>query len=321
MHSREERVRVGEGAGGGRGAPRAPVATALAMRVVDLALRHDLAEGAHVTEQWVADELGVSRSPARKALLFLAELGIVERIPNRGFFLRRPAAELGQVDLDAAAEAEEAGYFRFVDDQLSGRFGPEFTAADLARRYGFTARQAQRLVTRLEGEDLVRRRPGRGWEFQQVLSTAEGHDQSYRFRMIVEPAALLEPGFAVDTGAFAEHRARQEALLRGRILTSPRTELFRTGAEFHEMVVGCSNNAFLLDALRRQNRVRRLIEYRHQFDRSRLVGQAREHLRLLELLERGEREAAAELLRAHLDRVRWLKTGIGPEPPPPVMEP
>ncbi|SJZ43365.1 transcriptional regulator, GntR family [Marinactinospora thermotolerans DSM 45154] len=312
-------MQVVEGTARGREASRPSSATSLAMRIVDLVIRQGLDEGAHITEQWVAGELGLSRSPVRKALAFLAELGIVERIPNRGFFLTRSASSLEQVDLDAASEAEEAGYFQLVDDHLRGRLASEFTAAEVTRRYGLSPRQAQRLLARLEGEDLVRRRPGRGWEFHKVLSTVEGHDQSYRFRMIVEPAALLEPGFAVDADAFAEHRARQEALLRGRILTLPRRELFRTGAEFHEMVVGCSGNVFLLDALRRQNRVRRLIEYRHQFDRSRLVGQAREHLRLLELMERGELQAAAELLRAHLDRVRWLKTGIGPEPPPPVL--
>ncbi|MFC7329220.1 GntR family transcriptional regulator [Marinactinospora rubrisoli] len=300
-----------------RGRPRSSLATSLAMRVIGLVRRRGLGEGAHITEQWVADELGVSRSPARRALLFLAELDIVERVPNRGFFLTRPAAELGEVGLDSAPEEEETAYFQLIDDQLGERFGAEFTAAEISRRYGLSARQAERLLIRMEGEDLVRRRPGRGWEFQGVLSTPESHDQSYRFRMIVEPAAVLEPGFAVDPETFAEHRARQEALLRGRILTSPRTELFRTGAEFHEMIVACSANAFLVDAVRRQNRLRRLIEYRHQFDRSRLVAQAREHLLLLDLLERGELRAAADLLHAHLDRVRWLKTGIGPEPPPP----
>ncbi|WP_374727556.1 GntR family transcriptional regulator [Haloactinomyces albus] len=290
------------------------------MQVVDLLRLHGLEKGAHLTEQWVADSLGVSRSPVRKAMLFLAELGIVERVPNRGFFLGRSADELDQSSLESTSGAEETVYFQLVDDYLSGRLDTEFTAAEVARRYGLSSRQAQRLLIRMEGEDLVRRRPGRGWEFQQVLATAEGHDQSYRFRMIVEPAAVLEPGFAVDPEAFAEHRARQEALLHGQVLSSSRTELFRTGSEFHEMIVSCSSNAFLLDAVRRQNRVRKLIEYRHQFDRSRHVGQAREHLKLLDLLEHGEFRAAADLLHAHLDRVRWLKTGIGPEPPPPDPE-
>ncbi|MGO4430015.1 FCD domain-containing protein, partial [Streptomyces sp. MCAF7] len=146
-----------------------------------------------------------------------------------------------------------------------------------------TPRQADRVLSRMEGEDLVRRKAGgRGWEFQHVMATVDAHDQSYRFRMIIEPAALLEPGFTVDTDAFARHRQQQEALLHGDILLLPRAELFQVNASFHEMLVGCSGNQFLLDAVRRQNRLRRLIEYRHQIDRSRLANQAREHLRLLD---------------------------------------
>jgi DNA-binding FadR family transcriptional regulator len=56
--------------------------------------------------------------------------------------------------------------------------------------------------------------------------------------------------------------------------------------------------------------MRRLIEYNHQADRSRLVVQAREHLRLLDLLESGEHEHAAQFMHTHLDVVREMKTGI-----------
>ncbi|WP_026122857.1 GntR family transcriptional regulator [Nocardiopsis halotolerans] len=289
------------------------LALSLATQISELARTGDLDEGAHLTEQWIADRLQVSRSPVRRALGLLDEMGIVRHVPNRGYFLARSGRELASAD--PTPEREEDLYFRLVDDFLSGGLDREFTAAETARRHGVAARHVQQVLVRMEAEDLVRRRPGRGWEFQEVLSTAEGHDHSYRFRMIVEPAALLEPGFAVDAAAFAAHRERQEGLLRGRALSSARATLFQTGAEFHEMLVGCANNPVLLDAVRRQNRVRRLIEYRHQVDRTRMVHQAREHLLLLDLLEEGRTEEASRALHTHLDRVRWIKTGIGEEPP------
>ena len=64
--------------------------------------------------------------------------------------------------------------------------------------------------------------------------------RDYRFRIIVEPAALLEPGYQVDAEAFALHRRQQESLLHGNIVLLSRGELFRYGAEFHEMIVACS---------------------------------------------------------------------------------
>jgi DNA-binding GntR family transcriptional regulator len=293
---------------------RQKLTTSMATRLLDLFRRTGLAQGAHVTEQWAADALEVSRTPVRKAMLFLTEVGILERVPNRGFFLTRDASALARPDLSEGADIEQTAYFEIADDYVGGRFTGSFTAADISRRYRLTPRQADRVLSRMEAEDLVRRKAGgRGWEFQHVMATVDAHDQSYRFRMIVEPAALLEPGFTADPDAFALHRQQQEALLHGDILLLPRAELFQVNASFHEMLVACSGNQFLLDAVRRQNRLRRLIEYRHQVDRSRLANQAREHLRLLDLVERGDLKEASAFLHGHLDKVRSIKTGIDRE--------
>ncbi|GAA2358127.1 GntR family transcriptional regulator [Saccharopolyspora halophila] len=284
------------------------MAPTIAMQVVHLLRCSELDRGAHVREQWVADSLGISRSPVRKALAYLAELGLLEREPNRGYFLARAAGEFRRVELSGVDDVEEGAYFSIGDDHLTGRLAADFTTAEICRGYGLTTRQAERVLARMEREDLVRRRPGRGWQFEQVLTTAEAHDQSYRFRMIVEPAALLEPGFTIDEDAFAVHRKQQEQLLRGDALLLPRGELFRVNAEFHEMVVSCAGNAYLLESLRRVNRIRRLVEYRHQAERQRIVHQAEEHLRLLDLLESGDLSAASEFLHTHLDAVRVRKT-------------
>ncbi|MER7010213.1 FCD domain-containing protein [Saccharopolyspora sp. NPDC000359] len=72
--------------------------------------------------------------------------------------------------------------------------------------------------------------------------------------------------------------------------------------------MACAGNAYLLESVRRVNRVRRLIEYRHQSERQRLVQQAEEHLRLLDLIESGDLAAASHFLHSHLDAVRLRKT-------------
>lgn len=282
----------------------------MAMRVIDLIRHHELEAGAHLTEQWVADALDISRTPARRALTYLADIGLVERTPRKGFHLTMPASELGRVAMSADGDEDEQLYFRIIDDHLGGRFTDDFTTTELCQRYGLTTRQANLVLARMESEDLIRRRAGRGWEFVRALSTKEAHDQSYRFRLIIEPAGLREPGFAIDPEAFALHRRQQESLLHGNIVLLSRSELFRYNSTFHEMLAECSGNAYLADAVRRVNRMRRMIEYNHQADRSRLVTQAREHLHLLDLLEGGDHEKAAEFMHTHLDVVRELKTGI-----------
>lgn len=292
-----------------------PLVLSLANQISELARVRRLPEGTHLREQWIAGELQVSRSPIRRALALLRDIGIVQHVANRGYFLARPGDSLEPAVQGPPQDEDDEIYFRLVDDFLHGHLDNEFTAAGIARRFAVPPHTVQRTLARLEGEDVIRRKPGRGWEFQGILSTTQGHEDSYRFRMIVEPAALLEPGFSVAHEALVRQRERQEALLRGQILSSTRRHLFQANAEFHETLVGSANNPFLLDALRRQNRIRRLIEYRYQFDRGRMVAQAREHLLLLELVEAGRLEDAARALRMHLDRVRWIKTGVGTEPP------
>ncbi|MGO4427178.1 GntR family transcriptional regulator, partial [Streptomyces sp. MCAF7] len=85
---------------------RPNLTTSMATRLVDLIRRSGLEEGAHVTEQWAADELEVSRTPVRKAMVFLAEVGILDRIQNRGFFLARDAGALARPDLSEGEDME-----------------------------------------------------------------------------------------------------------------------------------------------------------------------------------------------------------------------
>ncbi|MCC7485968.1 MAG: GntR family transcriptional regulator [Burkholderiales bacterium] len=132
--------------------------------------------------------------------------------------------------------------------------------------------------------------------------------------MLLEPAALLEPGFRVVPAELERVRRDQRMLLDGGILRLSRARLFEIGSDFHETIAGFSGNRFIVEAIRRLNATRRLLEYRAKYDRERLAGQCREHLFLVDLLRRGDREDAARFLRKHLDIVRALKTEPGGQP-------
>ncbi|GGK35121.1 hypothetical protein GCM10008955_31290 [Deinococcus malanensis] len=72
---------------------------------------------------------------------------------------------------------------------------------------------------------------------------------------------------------------------------------------FHETIVGACHNPFFVDALRRINRIRRLLAYRSTQDRRRYVPQSEEHLEILELLQQGRNAEAARRLEVHLSHV------------------
>ena len=70
---------------------------------------------------------------------------------------------------------------------------------------------------------------------------------------------------------------------------------------FHEAIIGASGNPFLLEAVRRINRVRRLLSYRSMIDRKRYRQQCEQHLRILGYLEQDRNEEASRMLRRHLE--------------------
>jgi DNA-binding GntR family transcriptional regulator len=267
--------------------------------------------GQHLPEQALADLFRVSRAPVRAALEALERAGVVRLERNRGFFLQKGAKELdGGAEAAEAVpdEAEEEPYLAVAADRLEGLLPERVTENELIRRYGFTRNQAVKILARIAQEGWAERLPGHGWRFLPVLTSREAYEMGYRFRAAIETAAVQEPTFRVDPAELACLRAEQHALLDGGLRHLPLTRLFQANAGFHETVVGWSGNPFFVDALRRVNQVRRLMEYRVTADRSRLDRQCREHLELLDLLEAGEIRTAAAFLRVHIEGARRIKS-------------
>lgn len=282
---------------------RSDLAEQLAYKIVDLARARAMKAGEPLREEAFAKELGVSRSPIRRSFALLEELGIAVKEPNRGYFLTKNAGTIETSDRGTEAEPNEELYLMIVDDMLKGSIKSSFYEAELLRRYQVTRGQLLKVLNRLANEAMIERRPGQGWEINTFLHDAEAHIQSYRFRMAIEPCALLEPGYKVNKAAFAKARKAQEGLLNGDIFRLSRAQLFEIGSQFHEVLVRCSGNVFFLDAIQRQNQLRRFMAYRSNLDRARLIQQSQEHLHILDLIEAGKNEEASEYLRKHLDVV------------------
>ena len=287
------------------------LALQLAPQVIDMVRARSMRAGEPLREQTFAQALGVSRSPIRRVFALLAEWDLATQEPNRGYFLKQDAGEIQASAFPLASDPFEDFYLRVVDDILAGEIPTHFFEAQLLRRYDVPRGQLLKVLNRLAGEAMVERKPGQGWELKDFVHNTKAHIQSYRFRMAIEPAALLEPGYQVNQAAFANARQQQQALIDGGINTLSRAQLFQIGAQFHELIVQCSGNVFFIDALRQQNQLRRFMGYKANIDRSRLVTQCQEHIHLLDLIESGRREEAAQFLWRHLDEVGRLKTHQG----------
>ena len=275
-------------------------------QVLDLIRQEGLDVGAHLPAQWLADQLQVSRTPVNDALAFLHDKGILQREKNRGYFVAQavdtadPAVrqKLGLVQTDATSQA----YFAMAEDLLKGELPETVSEVLLRSRYELTASQLQAVLHRIAQEGWAQKKPGYGWAFSAMLTTPDSLLQSYRLRLALEPAALLEPGYSLQPKVIEQCRAAEHHLLDGGIETDTPDQLHERGVRFHESLVEASGNPFFIDTIRRVNRVRRLISYRSMQDRQRYKEHCHQHLHLLDLLEAGRHAEAADTMREHLNR-------------------
>ena len=97
----------------------------------------------------------------------------------------------------------------------------------------------------LSADGLIEKRKGHGWQFAPSLENREALNESYRFRMTIECAGLLEPSFKLDRDALARMRAAHETLIQRDDADISATEFFSLNASFHEMLARFSGNRYI----------------------------------------------------------------------------
>lgn len=279
---------------------------ALADRIVRHIRTSAMPAGQHLTEASLQEILGTSRQPIRTALGFLAEKGVLERVPNRGFFLR-DAARAADSAAFADETSEEAVYLRIADDRLSRRLPDRVSENDLMRRYGISRLTLRRILTRISAEGWIERNEGRGWTFAALIDSVDAYRECYDLRQAIEVHGLQSPDFRLDRAVLADLRRRQEFVAAGGWKNLSQMELFETNSTFHEVLAGLSGNRFLLSTVQKLNQLRRLVEYRQTLNTDQVIGQNAEHLKILDALDEGDTHRAAALMFDHLGRAKARK--------------
>jgi DNA-binding GntR family transcriptional regulator len=118
----------------------------------------------------------------------------------------------------------------------------------------------------------------------------------------------------LDRRSIEQVRVQQQELVDGRIWSIGNAELFDLNRSFHEAIIACSGNTFLIEALARVDNLRRLVEYRRSLARDRAIIRCREHVVIADLLLTDDLAAAAEYMQVHLKTVgREKVTGGDPD--------
>jgi DNA-binding GntR family transcriptional regulator len=290
---------------------------ALAERILAWLRQQDLKSGDHVPERLATEAFHVSRTPVRAALALLTERGLLERRDQRGYFVKR---DLENTDDAVALETPESAlHDAILRDRFSKRLDAEVTAAHLARRYRASRAMVLRVLGRLQKDSVVERALGQRWVFLPALDSLRSQEDSHRFRLILEPAAFLQPGFALDPRRTRDLKA---ALGELALQDARHVDLKRavdTDIAFHEAIADACNNRFLADAMRQQSRLRRFATTSMQVPPARLIESCREHLAILEAAEAGDLARAADLMRDHLAASLRARPGFVNRGAPPML--
>lgn len=273
-------------------------------------LAHDIAEylraaqmpaGTRLPARKLAEIFKVSRTPVERALRLLEQHDVVGPSAAGGYEVREAAADVSAEALGADSHSgDERIYLQLAEDHTAGRLPARASENELMRRYGASRATVTRVLQRAASEGWTERLPGRGWAFVPLLTSELTYDQICRYRIVVEPAAMMEPSFVLNRPALEACFKQQVAMFTGDGGLSP-VEIFESGSRFHQTVLDCSGNPFFINGLAQANRVRRLMEYRLTQHSPHWLERCREHARIAELLLEGSRQKAADLLRRHLE--------------------
>ncbi len=273
----------------------------IARQILDLISEAKFDPGYHLREQHLADALGVSRTPVRAGLKELTRMGAVEARPNQGFFLLKRSNELELLEIEQSKSNDQKLYEQLVHDRIAGVLPESFTQTEISQRYEVDRGVLTRTLVKLSEDGLIARNAGHGWRFLQTLNSDVALRNSYGFRLMIEPTALLTPNLHVDRQMLKRLRAQHLRLITHPDITQvPAKEIFETDALFHELLAEASGNLFVVQAIQQQNRLRRLLEFGSYHNKRRVKEWCEEHVAIIDALRENKQEQAAELMRKHL---------------------
>ena len=272
----------------------------LARKILDILKRERASAGFHIREQWLADVLGVSRSPIRTALRDLQRLEIVRSEQKKGYFLKADAGSEAFEKISLPVPETERIYRQIASERFASLIGDQISVADLVRRFATSRSVIQKVLARMREDGLVEKTAGHGWVFGAALNDEASYRESYRYRLLIEPAALLEDRFHLPPAELDALRRMHDAALLNGLANEAISGLFDIDAAFHVGLGEACGNRFLSQAIRQQTRLRRLSEYEKYTSRERLTQSFEEHLSILDAIENDAFAEASERMSLHI---------------------
>lgn len=324
--------------GGARTSGSAPRLYQRAFEILSAQIRcGELAPGTELLETGIASRFGISRAPARRALVELEEAGLLSRTKSRGYRVKSrrhangespsPREDLdGGDDLRLVSTSTWERIYGEVEGEIAARIAFDrwrVNEAELARYYGVSRTVARDVIGRLQQRGVVRKDERSRW-YAPAL-TPEHVGELYELRWLLEPVALEKAAARLPPGLLREIRARLASATE-HAKTIEGATLDALEKDLHVTLLGHCGSTALMQAITLPHSL--LIAHRFLYGWSpRLFDMEPflpEHAEILEHLEAGRVRTAAAALEAHLKvsldralaRIEVISRSIPPDPLP-----
>jgi DNA-binding GntR family transcriptional regulator len=191
---------------------------------------------------------------------------------------------------------------------ISGELTPGevYSAPSLAATFGVSATPVREAMLDLAKENLVVVVPNKG--FRVTVVDEEQLDQITAIRRLLEPPVVAEVTNQIPAEDFAGLRQLAQEIVDG-ARAGDLAQYTEADREFHLRLLGYSGNQRLVDLVAELRGQTRLVGLASLLDRGYLVSSAREHLDLLDLMERRDAAAVEIFMVRHINHIQDLWSG------------
>jgi DNA-binding GntR family transcriptional regulator len=191
---------------------------------------------------------------------------------------------------------------------ISGELTPGevYSAPSLAATFGVSATPVREAMLDLAKENLVVVVPNKG--FRVTVVDEEQLDQITAIRRLLEPPVVAEVTDLIPAEDFAALRRLAQEIVDG-ARAGDLAQYTEADREFHLRLLGYSGNQRLVDLVAELRGQTRLVGLASLLDRGYLVSSAREHLDLLDLMERRDAAAVEIFMVRHINHIQDLWSG------------
>ena len=191
---------------------------------------------------------------------------------------------------------------------ISGELAPGevYSAPSLAATFGVSATPVREAMLDLAKENLVAVVPNKG--FRVTVVDEEQLDQITAIRRLLEPPVVAEVTGRIPAEDFPALRRLAQEIVDG-ARAGDLAQYTESDNEFHLRLLGYSANQRLVDLVAELRGQTRLVGLASLLDRGELVQSAREHLDLLDLIERRDAAAVEACMNRHIDHIQDLWSG------------